>query len=186
MAERLSALADNYPVGRFGADGAEGVQLQEVPDLVLTQVGAWPDTLAEVGARLASHVGAEAAPKPCRSVSGPNGVLLRVEPLKWWILDGDAPQMTTQQGATLDLSHSRTRVRVSGPDAAALINRHLPLDLRASSFPVGAIGSTAFHYVGVTLWRSEEGYELFFPRGYALTLWEMLLESAGQFGARVI
>ena len=65
-------------------------------------------------------------------------------------------------------------------------NRHLPLDLRPASFPVGSVASTAFHHVGVTLWRSDDGFELFLPRGFALSLWEMLLESAAQFGGEVV
>jgi hypothetical protein len=38
----------------------------------------------------------------------------------------------------------------------------------------------------VTLWRSNEGYELFLPRGFALTLWEGFVESAQQFGLEVV
>ncbi|MBT3770493.1 MAG: sarcosine oxidase subunit gamma, partial [Acidiferrobacteraceae bacterium] len=37
-------------------------------------------------------------------------------------------------------------------------------------------------HVGVTLWRSPTGLDLFVPRGFALSLWEMLLETAEQFG----
>ena len=49
-----------------------------------------------------------------------------------------------------------------------------------------SVASTAFHHVGVTLWRSVEGYELFLPRGFAVSLWQGLLESAEQFGVEVI
>jgi len=59
------------------------------------------------------------------------------------------------------------------------------LDLRDASFPVGSVASTAFHHVGITLYRSEAGYDLFLPRGFALSLWEMLLESAAQFGGEI-
>ena len=75
-------------------------------------------------------------------------------------------------------------MRIGGPDATALINRHLPLDLSAAAFPVGAVGSSAFHHVGVTLWHSEAGFELF-PRGLAVSLWEPLLGSAARFGVEV-
>ena len=112
--------------------------------------------------------------------------MLRVEPLKWWLLGLEPPELDVEQGVLLDLSHSRTRMRVSGPRAAELINRHLPLDLRDASFPQGSVASSAFHHVGVTVWRSSLGFEMFLPRGYAMSLWEMLLESAGQFGAEVV
>jgi len=186
MAERLSALAGNYPQGRIGAAGEVGVRLEDIKNLVLHQVGAWPATLHDVGRALAAHADAHAAPKPCSAIDGSEATLLRVEPLKWWLLGLEPPELDAEQGALLDLSHSRTRIRVSGPRAAELINRHLPLDLRDASFPQGSVASSAFHHVGVTVWRSSLGFEMFLPRGYAMSLWEMLLESAGQFGAEVV
>ena len=125
------------------------------------------------------------APGPRVAVVGTAGALLRIEPLKWWVFGTAAPVLSPEEGATLDLSHSRTHLQISGPQATTLLNRHLPLDLRAGSFPVGSVASTAFHHVGATLWRSEAGFELFLPRGFALSLWELLLESAAQFGGLV-
>ncbi len=185
MAERISALEGHVATGRFGADGEVGVTLCEVPGLTLHQVAAWPDSLATVGAKAAKAAGAKAAPGPCAAAVGSEGALLRVEPLKWWLFGVAAPALAPAEGATLDLSHSRSHVRISGPQAAALLNRHLPLDLREAAFPAGSVAASAFHHVGVTLWRSEAGYELFLPRGFALSLWELLLESAAQFGAEV-
>lgn len=186
MASRVSALAGHYPRGRLGAAGEPGVVLREVPDLRLSQVAAWPDTLTAVGARAASAVGAAGPGGPGKAVTGAGGALLRIEPLKWWLVGGTAPVLAAQEGAVLDLSHSRTWLRVVGADAANLLCRHLPLDLREASFPAGSVASTAFHHVGVTLWHSGDGHELFIPRGFALSLWEMLLESAAQFGAEVV
>ena len=185
MVERVSALADHYRPGRFGADGDPGVALCEVPGLAIFQVAGWSDTLTAVGAKAAEAVGAETAPGPCRAVVGERGALLRIAPLKWWVVGAPAPALAPEDGATLDLSHARTHLRIAGPRAADLIGRHLPLDLGPSAFPVGSVGSSAFHHVGVTLWRSQAGFELFLPRGFAASLWDMLLESAAQFGAEV-
>lgn len=186
MAERVSALNGHATPGRFGEAGGEpALILHDVPDLILHQVAAWPDTLSTVGKKAAGAVGAFKAPAPCSAVLGKSGTLLRIEPLKCWVLGAEAPELAPEEGATLDLSHSRTHVRVSGPKAVTLLNRHLPLDLREANFPVGSVASTAFHHVGITLYRSEAGYELFLPRGFALSLWEMLLESAAQFGGEI-
>ncbi len=185
---RASALAGHYDVGKFGAlgaDGEPGVVLQEVPGLVLHQVAAWPDTVEPVGKRVADAIGADQAPAPCRSVSSATGAALRVEPLKWWLSGVRAPDMDAGQGTALDISHSRTRLRITGPDAAEFLNRFLPLDLRESAFPVGSVASSVLHHVGVTLWRSPSGYEVFIPRGFALSLWQGFIEVAGQFGAEV-
>ena len=185
---RVSALAGHYGIGKFGALGAgdeTGVILQELPDLVLHQVAAWPDTVAQVEQRIADALGVDQAPAPCRSVSSATGAALRVEPLKWWLDGVQAPDMDAEQGTTLDISHSRTRLRVAGPDAAEFLNRFLPIDLRESAFPVGAVASSIIHHVGVTLWRSSAGYEIFIPRGFAWSLWQGFVEVAEQFGVEV-
>jgi heterotetrameric sarcosine oxidase gamma subunit len=189
MVDRISALAGHYQIGKFGllGDGDKaGVILEVVKDLVLHQIAAWPDTLDAVGQQAANAAGCETAPGPCKAGVSQQAVLLRIEPLSWWLLGAEAPEVDAEQGATLDLSHSRTRIRIAGDDAAEFLNRHLSLDLRENSFPVGSVASTDIHHVGVTLWRSNEGYELFLPRGFALTLWEGFVESAQQFGLEVV
>jgi heterotetrameric sarcosine oxidase gamma subunit len=186
MVDRVSALVGHNTKAHFGAAGEPGVTFQDMADLVLHQVAAWPETLDEVAKITADCVGAESAPGPCLASVGTDGALLRIEPLKWWVFGGEAPQLAPETGCTLDLSHSRTHVRISGPQAVEFLNRHLSLDLREKSFPVGSVASSAIHHVGVSLWRSEEGYELFIPRGFALTLWEGFVESAGQFGLAIV
>ena len=111
--------------------------------------------------------------------------LLRIEPLKWWIVNQKISDLSIDDGTFLDLSHSRTLIRISGQDAATLLNRHLPIDLRELSFPVNSVANTVLHHAGVTLWKSNHGFELFLPRAYALSLWEVLLESSAQFGYEV-
>ena len=59
------------------------------------------------------------------------------------------------------------------------------MDLRDDFFPVGTVASSALHHVGITLWRSNDGFDLFLPRGFALSTWEILIETAAQFGAEV-
>lgn len=187
MAKRVSALAGVIHPGHFGVAGETGVTLSVVADLILWQIAAWPETATKLAGRFSEQIGASAPPDPCRAVTGADRtvVLARIEPLKWWLIGARADALDAELGAVLDLSHSRTRIRIDGPAARVLLNRHLPLDLREPACPVGAVASTAFHHVGVTLWRSETGYELFLPRGFARSLWEMLLQSAVQFGVEV-
>ncbi len=188
-AERTSALAGVYKTGKFGVLGIKdsvGVTLQDVPGLMLHQVAAWADTVEEVGAGAAASAGVSIAPGPCRSETGESASILRIEPLKWWLVGAQAPQLESDKGATLDLSHSRTRIRINGTEAADFLNRFLPLDLREQSFPVGSVASSVIHHVGVTLWRSSEGYEMFVPRGFAVALWHGFVDVAKQFGLEVI
>ena len=182
---RASALAGHYDTGKFGAGEEPGVIVQEVPGLILHQVAAWPDTVEPVARRIADTIGAERALAPCRAVSSATGSALRVEPVKWWLVGVRAPRMDAGEGVTLDLSHSRTRLRVTGADATQFLNRFLPLDLRESMFPLDSVASSAINHVGVTLWRSAAGYEIFIPRGFALALWQGFVEVGKQFGVEV-
>jgi heterotetrameric sarcosine oxidase gamma subunit len=185
MVDRVSALVGHNQPGHRGDSSKSGVILREPQDLLLHQVAAWRDSIDEVGKTLANTIGAAAAAGPCSAVTGSKGSMLRIEPMKWWLVGIAAPAFDAEQAVTLDLSHSRTRLCVAGDDAAEFLNRHFPLDLREASFPVGTVASSATHHVGVTLWRSGEGYELFIPRGFALSLWEGFVESAEQFGVEI-
>jgi heterotetrameric sarcosine oxidase gamma subunit len=185
MVDRVSALAGHNLPGRRGDPAKAGVILREPQDLLLHQVAAWADSIDEVGKTLANTIGAKEVAGPGSAVTGSKGSMLRIEPMKWWLVGIAAPAFAAEQAVTLDLSHSRTRLCVSGEDAAEFLNRHFPLDLREASFALGAVASSATHHVGVTLWRSADGYELFIPRGFALSLWEGFVESAEQFGVKI-
>ena len=185
MAKRISALYNSYHLGVFGKKNITGVVLSEINELILYQVAAWPETLNKVGIKLAKACYLEEYPSANKAISNSKIAILRIEPLKWWILGSKIEELSSEEGSILDLSHSRTHLRISGNDSKSLLNRHLPIDLRESSFPLNSVASTAFHHCSVTLWRSKKGYELFLPRAFALSLWEVLLESAAQFGYEI-
>ena len=186
MAKRQSALASVYHRGIYGQPGEPGVRLQEITDLNLVQIAAWPDMLESAAKGVAPAIGPDRAPGPGYAVSTERGTALRVEALKWWLLDCGIPPLDAETGVTLDLSHSRTRILVSGPEASVCLNRLLPLDLRPDRFEVNQVASAGIHHVGVTLRRSDAGYELFIPRGFAVSLWELLVETAEQFGLEIV
>lgn len=186
---RISALSGHYSTGKAGeinADGSVGVMLENVEGLVLYQVAGWAETMDKVGAQIAKAAKAVSAPGPGQVVTGKKGVLLRVEPMKWWLTDVAAPAISPAHGTTLDLSHSRTRIRIRGSHAGEFLNRFLPLDLRERAFPRGSVASSAIHHVGVTLWCADGHYDMFVPRGFALFVWEGLVDVARQFGLEIV
>lgn len=190
MADVVSPLDEHLLAGRFGRAGQPTVSLSEVPAFRLFQLAAWPETASNVAEIGAKALGVAKAPGPGKSVPGKNGTLLRVEPMKWWLIaEGHAgsgpPHIPPDDGNFLDLSHSRTWLKVGGDNAAVLLNHFLPIDLRESSFPANSVASTAFHHIGVTLWWSEGDINLLLPRSFALSLWQMLHESAAQYGLDV-
>lgn len=176
---RVSALAAHYsPI--VNADA--GVTLAEVPGLVLWQLALWPDSLQGVASSIACGFGIGSVPAFGEVQTKESVAMLRIEPLKFWVIGASLTDIDATQGAVLDLSHSRTHVRLNGQYAKKVLNSFLPLDLREKSFPVNSIASSAFHHVGVTLWRSEHGYELFIPRGFAVSIYELLCDTADQYG----
>jgi len=186
MVDRASALDGHYKSGRYGAEGEPGVTLTVVRELNLQQLAAWPETVKRVGQLAAAALELDHVPAPGRAAELDHAAMLRIEPLKWWLVNAAAHHLPGDEGATLDISHSRTCIRIHGDNATDLLNRFLPLDLRSASFPRGSVASSSLHHVGVTLWRSRAGFELFIPRGFALSVWEVLFESARQFGVEVV
>ena len=74
-------------------------------------------------------------------------------------------------------------MRVSGEDAARLLNRFCAVDL---SCPEGQFLATALHQVPVHILKtSASTYLLFLPRSYAESLAELMHHSALQFGVDV-
>ena len=185
MANRSSALESNYSIGNNSTNNESRLQLNEIKNLQLTQVAAWPESVNTVGSNIASHLNLNEYAAPNKAIVNNSVVMMRIEPLKWWIIGSKIPVLSSDDGTSLDLSHSFTHLEISGPSASHFLNRHLPLDLREKYFPVNAVASSAIHHVSVKLWRSDSGYHLFIPRGFALSLWEIFIETANQFGYEI-
>ncbi|MTI04064.1 sarcosine oxidase subunit gamma [Roseibium denhamense] len=176
-------------LGKVGTSDGSGVTISEVTSFSLLQIAAWPDCLQDVGGVAAVLADCDRVPSPGQAVQGTQATLMRVEPLKWWLISqhGHLEQLSLagDKGAGLDLSSSRTWLTLHGPKAADLLNHFLPLNLSDTAFPLGSVASTAIHHVGVTLWRDAQGISLLLPRSFAVFLWEQLTDSAAQYGYEV-
>ena len=185
MVNRSSALESNYLVGHNPTNNESRLQLSEIKNLQLTQVAAWPESVSTVGSNVAHYLNLDEYALPNKAIVNNSIVMMRIEPLKWWIIGSDVPVLSSDDGTLLDLSHSFTHLEITGPSTSLFLNRHLPLDLREKHFPVNSIATSAIHHVSVKLWRSDSAYHIFIPRGFALSLWEIFLETAGQFGYEI-
>ena len=149
----------------------------------LTQIALWPETAADAARRLAAALGVP-LPAPGASAPAGDGRLLRVEPLVWWLLGASAPELPPEEGATLDLSQARALIRVEGARAAELLARFTAVDLRAASFPDGAVAATGMLHSPVVLLRRDAerpGYDLLPSRSFAGAIRDALLHHAAQF-----
>lgn len=190
MVERVSALAGHAAPTHFGLIGPEGpgVRLAERRLASIWLVAAWPGRLGQAGAAVARAAGIEAAPGPGASATGAVGTCLRIEPLKWLLLgerEIARPVLDAADGTVLELGHARTVIHVSGRRAAELMARMVPLDLRPAKFPEGSVASSALHHVGVAVLARGGGFDVLVPRSFGLAVWEVLVESAAQFGAEI-
>ena len=115
-----------------------------------------------------------------------NKSLWRMEPLKWWLFNKEI-EVSEQIATTLDISHAFTGIEIKGVNSSLFLNRHLPIDLRSKNFPDLSSAGSAIHHVSVKLFKiSSKNYCLYIPRGFALSIWEILLETANQFGYEVL
>ena len=194
MVERASALDGHNTPRRFGPAGLSSL---DTPGIRLTErrlasawlIAAWPERLVQAGMAAAKAAGVDAAPGPNMSATGPGGTLLRAEPLKWLLISEDdvpCPALKTTDGTTLELSHARTVIHVSGADALELMARAVALDLRPAAFPEGSVANTGLHHVGVTILARDGGFDVFVLRSFGLAIWDSLSEIAAQFGAEIV
>lgn len=184
MAER------SLPFAVEVAGDRAGIRLSALPRGSLWQIACWPEGHEEVRDALASALSCE-APPPGRVARAPDGrLLVRVEPLKWWVFgpdDADCPVTPgPDRGAWLDMSHDQAGISVAGENAAELLKRLLPIDLRERSFPDLSYAATMAHHMITRVLRHDEDgapcYRVLVMRSYADVLRQTLEHHLAQFG----
>ena len=185
MLNRDSAIKQNYNVGKFPFYDNIGIIFSENSNLIIQQIAAWPEEILNVEKLFSDQVGIQQKIDFNQGQVRKNNSLWRMEPLKWWLI-GSTINLPENLGTSLELSHAFTSIKVGGETSEILLNRHLPLDLRLENFPIYSSASSAIHHVSVKLFRlSAKEFNLFIPRGFALSIWEILLQSASQFGYEI-
>lgn len=183
MVERASPFAE--PV----AGDRAGITLAEVPRGSLWQVACWPESFSAVESALAAACG-RPAPGPGRMVRTAGGRwLVRVEPLKWWIIGPDGGEcpvtLDAEQGTCLDLSHDQAGIAIAGAEAVELLKRLVSLDLREAAFPNLSFATTEMHHMITRVLRNDDDgprYQIWVMRSYADTLREAVQHHLAQFG----
>ena len=185
MLNRHSAIKQNYNVGKFPFNDNIGIIFSENHNLTIQQIAAWPEEILNIETLFFDQFGIQQKIDFNQGKIMKNNSLWRMEPLKWWLL-GTSLEVPENLGTSLELSHAFTSISIEGKKSDILLNRHLPLDLRLDNFPINSSASSAIHHVSVKLFRiREKEFKLFIPRGFALSIWEILLETASQFGYEI-
>jgi methylglutamate dehydrogenase subunit D len=182
MLNRNSAITEKYNIGKYPFEDNIEIIFSENRNLAIQQIAAWPDEISSIEKLFSDQLGVQKNIDFNKGEILKNNSLWRMEPLKWWLLDTSI-EIPENLGTSLELSHAFTSISIEGEKSDILLNRHLPLDLRLDNFPINSLASSAIHHVSVKLFRiSEKEFRLFIPRGFALSIWEILLETASQFG----
>ena len=115
---------------------------------------------------------------PCRANAADGRAALWLGPEEHLLLApaGDAPTLVADLATALagiphslvDVSQRQIALRVSGPDASAILNSGCPLDLDPAAFPPGMCARTIFHKAEIVLWRkAAEEYHLEIWRSFS-------------------
>jgi len=185
MLNRNSAIIERYSIGKYPFEDNIEIILSENRNLIIQQIAAWPDEISNIETFFSDQLGVQKNIDFNRGEILKDNSLWRMEPSKWWLL-GDTVTLPENLGTSLELSHAFTSISIDGEKSDILLNRHLPLDLRLDNFPINSSASSAIHHVSVKLFRiNKKEFRLFIPRGFALSIWEILLETASQFGYEI-
>ncbi len=137
-------------------------------------------------------------------------IALWLGPDDWWLVEPDpepetGPALAEKLRAALaghfaavtEVGESRTCIRVSGPNARALLQKGCPLDLHPSVFKAGACAQSILAKAGVTLHlftdeavaqAGAEGpiFDIYVVRSFAEYLWAWLEDAGREYGVRVV
>ena len=193
MLEARSQLANYIKPGRYGAGESPDVTLSEVSGRNIVQVAGWLNTFDVVSKRLASVAGGTVpAAFGFASVADTVTTIWAGAERLWFTADDPALMnrfdgvVTDDDAMLLDLSDSRTVLRLKGEAARRVLIKGIAVDLHTDVFPVQTIAHTMVEHVGVLLHRvGPEAFELYVPRSYSVNMWHWLTESAEEFGYEV-
>ena len=195
MVEIRSALAPVWRPGRHGsADGPAGLAVAEIADRDLIQLSTFPDRLRDVRAKLAAELGLDMPDDTGIAAAAGGHTVFAIAPERFWIagprsaglFENLSRRFAGEMALLSELGHSRTLLRLAGPGVRDVMAKALPVDLHVSVFADGAFAQSALHHVPVLVHRcardGADGFDLYVPRSYALSLFEWLMHAAAEFG----
>ena len=201
MAERYrrrSALAHLGLEARATAlvDDA-GVMLGESPIrglLVLRGDGA----SAEFRSAVSAVLGVEPVSEPLTVARKRDVSLLWLGPDEWLVVTPDRrvariervlrDALEGQRAALTDVSHSRTVLMLSGPEARAVLAKGCPLDLHPRLFGPGRCAQSRLAKCQVLIHQTNATptFEIYVNRSFSQYAWTWLEDAAREFGVRIV
>lgn len=106
--------------------------------------------------------------------------------LVWSVTPGEWTMLGDRPDDAVDLTHVRAMFRLTGTDAATLINRVCALDLGDHMFPNGAAARTLLAGVATEIIHDDEdgapSYLLLPSRSFSTYVVDVILDAGAEFG----
>ena len=201
MAERYrrrSALAHLGLEARASDPAGEaGVTLGESPIrglLVLRGDAAG----AEFRSAVAGVLGLEPVVEPLTAARRRDVSMLWLGPDEWLVVTPDRrveriertlrDALEGQHAALTDVSHSRTVLVLSGPDARAVLAKGCPLDFHPRAFGPGRCAQSRLAKCQALIHQADEAptFEICVHRSFAQYAWTWLEDAGREFGVRIV
>ncbi len=201
MAETLarrSALAAVAHAGDYGTvpTSGPGVVLAERRGLAMVQLAAAPDAYASAVARVTAAIGLALPTAPNSALAAGELAALWTGPGRALLIAPDAHPLEEKlrqsladlEVAVTALGHGRTVIRLSGSHVRDLLAKGCGLDFHPRVFGAGSAVQSGYAHVNVLLHALDDSptVDLYAARGFAVSLWEHLLEGALEYGCRVL
>ncbi|UWQ75816.1 sarcosine oxidase subunit gamma [Leisingera sp. M658] len=190
MADPYSPLTSVMTPGSYGGQtNSTLVDLQEKPVGGLVQVAGWEGFDSLIGQvlglahPLSFHTAQEA--KGC--------TIFKIAPARVMIQHDDPDQLarlttslSPEQAGVVALENARCRLHLSGAEVEAVLQRVAALDFSRAEFPVGEFRQSGIHHVAVMFHRtSDQGFDLFVPTTWAMSVFDYLRDAAWNFGLTI-
>lgn len=182
--KRINAL-DSYFTNRPETEVSSEIDFRLIKDTKITQIAIWPETTSEFENFINTQKTKGNFMNPGTVCQIENARFVRVEPLKWWLLndENDVFQSLSEDIVMrLDLSHSFVQLKISGKNARSVLSHHIPVDMRDTPFPINKLVTTSLHHVGIKLWRAQNCWYIFMPRSFSESLWQLICKTAEGYG----
>ncbi|MGL5010364.1 MAG: sarcosine oxidase subunit gamma [Paracoccaceae bacterium] len=160
-----------------------GVTLAELPLPRVTSVAPFQGQDKAIAKALKTMGLSFPAPNQVSTSKG-TGTLIWTARNQAFLLDAD-PAPLTSIAALTDQSDGWCALTLAGPQAADVLARLIPIDLRPAHFPPGQTARTALNHMNLILWRTgPDAFTLMVFRSMARTAWHELTEAMQALAAR--
>jgi sarcosine oxidase subunit gamma len=171
------------PLARVKPYQSDALKIFEAPDFSLTQAAGFDKrfekAVTPIAGKLPSKIGV--------TLESEGRTIFRNGPLQFWFIGPESDDLATKLGPlciVTPLNHSRTRVTLEGPPARDVLAKGIARDFHEDAFTPGMFAMTGLHHTPVLVHCvSQDRFNLYVMRTFAVTLWDWLTDAALEFAA---